>query len=81
MDEPEVDRRLDELLRCLPEPLRSRWAVVPKRELNYTVFVAMVIGAAIALTVVGFVLDHEVLAHTWPLALAGLVLLRFLVSE
>lgn len=62
-DEPDPQR-------LLPEELRSTWFVAPRVSATQLVIVGMILGAGIALTVVGLVLGNRWLFSSWLFALA-----------
>lgn len=75
-DDDDVDRELDRLVERLPEILRDEWVVLPKHSILQISIVSMLLGAAGALLVVGFVLDISGLRWTWPAVVAGLMAAR-----
>lgn len=54
--------------RLLPPDLRSQWAVVPRDVLYQALLVGGLLGAGIALSIVGFVLDVRALWLAFPVA-------------
>ena len=54
----------------LPEELRAKWAVGPKTSLYQIFLVGAVLGAGLALSIVGIAQGPEFLKGSFPIALA-----------
>lgn len=75
-DVDELEDQREKLNERLPKALQADWTVIPKPLLKQVFVIGLLMGAAFALTVVGFVLDMPNLRLAMPIVFFGLMALR-----
>ena len=60
-EDEKLDLDLGRLVDRLPEILRDDWVVIPKHSINQACAVSFILGMALALMIVGYVLDISAL--------------------
>lgn len=63
----------------LPEPMQDRWAVVPRATLYQLFMVGALIGAGVAMSVVGFTSGPGWLRYAFPISLILAQLMNWLI--
>lgn len=74
MDDEKLERELDQLTERLPEVLRGEWVVIPRATITQISVVCLLVGAALALLIAGFLEGVDWMTWSWPVVIGGLML-------